>query len=261
MAIRPPVNPQAAAVAKLKFGAPSSQTPPPVKAPIPPAGFAPPAAPVSPPTAPPAMGVDIFDLPLEGFNPEATAAESFSPTPPDDGDHICELALSESRQEGPYREISWEQRTKEGIVQRGAVSLSLVATIVGEQDPFSGRRIFFDVNSFGKKAVGVEGSTYDIALLLFALGEVPTGKAKSDCYRLRELIQGGYNKCILRTEWHANFPYDKDDPKSKQKSKRPFKVGQENFPRDEAGIPQPLYETPGGEPLKTIAVPVEFKRL
>jgi hypothetical protein len=204
------------------------------------------------------MGVDIFDVPAEDFNPAAEAAETFIPAPPDDGDHVCELALSEGRADGPYREFTWDQKTKEGVQQRGAVSLALTATISNNQDPFNGRRMYFDINSFGKKAVGVEGSTNDIALILNALGEQPTGRAKTDCYRVQELVKAGYNKLILRTEWHANFPFDKDNPK---KNRRPYKVGQENFPRDDAGIAQPLYETPSGEPLKTIAVPAAFKRL
>lgn len=273
MAIRPPANPAAptpgnpAAPARPKFGAPTSGTAPaPTGGPRPqmPMAFAPtvPAPQEAPAPAPQAaaatqMGVDIFDIPAEDFNPAAEAAETVAPSPPDDGDHIVEVTLSESRGEA-YREISWEQKTNEGPVQRGAVSIALVATIANEQDPFNGRRMYFDVTSFGKKAVGVEGSTNDVSLLLRALGEEPTGRPKTDAYRAIELIKGGYNKIIVSTEWHANFPYDKDNPK---KNKRPYKVGQENFPRDEAGIPQPLYETPAGEPLRTIAVPVRFSRL
>ena len=271
MAIRPPANP-AAAPARPKFGAPgvpAPQAPLPMgfQAPVAPAlspAFQPPPAAVAPPSAAAsAMGVDIFDIPDENFNPAAEAAETFSPAPPDDGDHVCELALSENRQDGPYREISWSRKDKETGLEKafGAVSLSLVATIASDADPFNGRRVYFDVNSFAKKAVGTEGSTNDIALLLNALGEQPTGRGKTDAYRVQELVKAGYNKCIVSTEWHANFPYDKDDPASKKKSKRPYKVGQENFPRDEAGVPQPLQETPSGEPLRTIAAVAGFKRL
>jgi hypothetical protein len=273
MAIRPPTNPAApgaaanpaAAPARPKFGAPSGPGtgfPAPATAPRPqmPMSFAP-AAVQAPAPAPAAaatqMGVDIFDIPAEDFNPAAEAAENIAPIPPDDGDHVVELALQEGNREA-YREISWQQKTNEGEVTRGAVSLALTATIASDQDPFNGRRMYFDVTSFGKKAVGVEGSTNDVSLLLRALGEDPTGRPKTDAYRAMELIKGGYNKIITATEWHAEFPYDKENPK---KNKRPYKVGQENFPRDEAGIPQPLYETPAGEPLRTRAVPVRFSRL
>lgn len=273
MAIRPPANPASAAPARPKFGAPGGPVPQaplpmgfqaPVAAPTPAPAFQPPPAAVAPPgAAASAMGVDIFDIPAEDFNPAAEAAENFIPNPPDDGDHVVELALSENRQEGPIREISWERKDKDSGQMKayGAISLSLVATITNDADPFNGRRVYFDVNSFSKKATGVEGSTNDIALLLNALGEQPTGRGKTDAYRVQELVKAGYNKCIVSTEWHANFPYDKDDPASKKKSKRPYKVGQENFPRDEAGVPQPLQETPSGEPLRTIAVPIGFKRL
>jgi hypothetical protein len=174
------------------------------------------------------MGVDIFDIPAEDFNPAAEAAETIIPQPPDDGDHVCTLELSEGRQDGPYREITWERKDKDSgqMKSYGAVSLSLIATIANEQDPFNGRRVYFDINSFSKKAVGIEGSTNDIALVLNALGEQPTGRGKSDAYRVQELVKAGYNKCILQTEWHANFPYDKDDPASKKI--RSHKVG-ENF--------------------------------
>lgn len=256
MPIRPPANPAAAAPARPKFGAPGA-------APAPmPLGFQAPAAAPAPPStaAVPAMGVNIFDIPQEDFNPAAESAEQFIPSPPDDGDHVCELSLVDNRE--PYREITWERKDKDGKVTTvGAVSVSMVATIALEQDPFNGRRIYFDANSFPKKAAGIEGTTNDVALVLRALGENPTGRAQTDAYRLQELVKGGYNKCILQTEWHANFPYDKDDPASKKKSKRPYKIGQENFPKDDAGIHQPLYETAMGEPLRTIAVPVAFKRL
>lgn len=283
MAIRPPTNPAAGpttttapnpatAPARPKFGAPGtgsatasgkSQMPmsfvPTVEAPKA-------ATPTTPTAAATQMGVDIFDIPAEDFNPAAEAAENIAPPPPDDGDHVVELSLSESRGEA-YREISWEQKTNEGMVSKGAVTIALVAVISSEQDPFNGRRMYFDCNSFGKKAVGVEGSTNDVSLLLRALGEEPTGRPKTDAYRAIELIKGGYNRVIVQTEWHANFPYDKAKADAaklsgrKDPSKKPYKVGQENFPRDEAGIPQPLYETPAGEPLRTIAVPVRFARL
>lgn len=266
MPIRPPANPTAPA--RPKFGAPLQAPPTPTAAPLP-MGFQAPPTTTTIPTmiatpAPPAatsMGSDIFDVPAEDFNPAAEAAETFIPAPPDDGDHVCELALVENRE--AYREITWERKDKDSgqMKSYGAVSVSLVATVTNDQDAFNGRRMYFDVNSFSKKAVGIEGSTNDIALVLNALGEAPTGRPKTDAYRVQELVKNGYNKCLIQTEWHANFPYDKDDPKSKQKSKRPYKVGQENFPRDDAGIPQPLYETPSGEPLRTIAVPVAFKRL
>ena len=197
--------------------------------------------------------VDIFDIPDPEFNPEIEQVETVAPPPPDDGDHLCEVVMSE-RNPDP-RPIEWDQKTKEGTVHHGAVGMSLVATLNGENDPFYGRRVFLEINSFTKRGVGREGTSNDIAVILRALGEVPTGKPKSDAYRVKELLPA---TIIVETQWHAQFPYDPENPK---KNKRPYKVGQENFPKDEVtGTPQPLYETPAGDPLRTIAVPVGFKR-
>ncbi len=276
--IRPPANPAAGATAtRPKFGPPATGAPKPPAAPMPsgfggpPAASRPPATP--PPTQPPPVqqaqlfapppmqtqqqqqqGVDIFDVPDPEFNPAAEAAESVAPPPPDDGDHYVEITMNERNPD--IREISWNQDTKDGPQQRGAVALSLLAVLNGQGDPFNGRRVYFDVTSFGKKAVGVEGNTNDVALILKALGETPTGRPKTDAYRVKELLPA---TILMETQWHANFPYDKDNPK---KNRRPYKVGQENFPKDEVtGAPQPLYETPSGEPLRTIAVPIGFKRM
>ena len=267
--IRPPSNPrqqrqqsvQAASPppARPKFGSPSTplaaRTLPPAA--IVPTAFIPPAEiPAQPSPSAPQMGTNIFDIPAEDFNPEAEAAESITPPPPNDGEYLCQLTISERNPE--IREITWDQKTPEGMVTRGAVALGLVATISDEISPSFGRRVFFDINSFSKKAIEAEGSTNDVALVLRALGENPTGRPKTDAYRLKELVLGGYNQLIIETQWQAQFPYDPQNPK---KSRRPYKIGRENFPKDDAGIPQPLHETPSGEPLRTIAVPVRFKRL
>lgn len=231
MPIRPPANPTAAP-ARPKFGAPGA-APAPATAPLPMGFQAPPVAAPAPAAPATSMGTDIFDIPEGDFDPTAEAIRILkdSPVPFDDGDHIFELLLNETRPDGPYRESSWnDKKTGE---PRGMVALALFGAISDEKDSFNGRKMYFEITSF-KIRVG-EKSTSEIAQLLYALGEQPTGRPKTDTYRLMELIKAGYNKCIIETTWRSEFPYD---PKNPDKNKRAYKLGQENFPHLGLGDPK-----------------------